>query len=140
MAALEKAYLSFTLPSTPSMKQIDSCEKKNSFIEVGHKQTMDSKADNQTLNGCGFVIKFDDAWTICPNNLNYFLFQERIDFYFETLFETGVDEMSWDDTVNENILSFMSFYHGFIQMLNATLKGNWTFSVRKITSLQKVVP
>lgn len=28
------------------------------------------------------------------------LLKERINFYFETLFETGVDEMSWDDTEN----------------------------------------
>ena len=26
--------------------------------------------------------------------------KERINFDFETLFETGVDEMSWDDTVS----------------------------------------
>ena len=26
--------------------------------------------------------------------------QERINFEFETMFETGVDEMSWDDTVS----------------------------------------
>ena len=26
-------------------------------------------------------------------------FQERINFEFEKMFETGVDEMSWDDTV-----------------------------------------
>lgn len=28
------------------------------------------------------------------------LLKERVDFYLETLFETGVDEMSWDDTEN----------------------------------------
>ena len=27
------------------------------------------------------------------------MFQERINFEYEKLFETGVDEMSWDDTV-----------------------------------------
>ena len=31
--------------------------------------------------------------------INYII-QERINFHFETLFETGVDEMSWDDTVS----------------------------------------
>ncbi|XP_077861879.1 uncharacterized protein LOC100373045 [Saccoglossus kowalevskii] len=28
------------------------------------------------------------------------MIQERVDFKFETIFETGVDEMSWDDTEN----------------------------------------
>ena len=34
--------------------------------------------------------------------LNFILFvfiKERVNFLFETLFETGVDENSWDDTV-----------------------------------------
>ena len=26
--------------------------------------------------------------------------QERVNLTFETMFETGVDEMSWDDTVS----------------------------------------
>ena len=29
--------------------------------------------------------------------------QERINFAFETLFETGVDEMSWDDVVSKDL-------------------------------------
>lgn len=28
-----------------------------------------------------------------------FVFQKRVNFEFEKMFETGVDEMSWDDTV-----------------------------------------
>ena len=30
------------------------------------------------------------------------LWQERVDRDLETMFETGVDEMSWDDTVSKN--------------------------------------
>ena len=37
-------------------------------------------------------------------------FQERINFEFEKMFETGVDEMSWDDTVGcIYIFSFICF-------------------------------
>lgn len=32
--------------------------------------------------------------------VNILILQERVDRSFETLFETGVDEMSWDDTVS----------------------------------------
>ena len=35
-------------------------------------------------------------------------FQERINFEFEKMFETGVDEMSWDDTVG-CIFAFICF-------------------------------
>ena len=35
--------------------------------------------------------------------------EERINFEYETLFETGVDEMSWDDTVSD-LLELFSFF------------------------------
>ena len=32
-------------------------------------------------------------------NLPFLQPEDRVNYAFETLFETGVDEMSWDDTV-----------------------------------------
>jgi hypothetical protein len=33
--------------------------------------------------------------------------QKRVNREFETMFETGVDEMSWDDTVSDNVMMFL---------------------------------
>ena len=32
--------------------------------------------------------------------------QTRVDSHFEKMFETGVDEMAWDDTVSSNSINF----------------------------------
>lgn len=33
-----------------------------------------------------------------------FIFQKRVDCHFEKMFETGVNEMAWDDTVRVNMI------------------------------------
>lgn len=38
------------------------------------------------------------CWSLYINSVSFF--QSRVNFEFETMFETGVDEMSWDDTVS----------------------------------------
>lgn len=36
------------------------------------------------------------------------MIQERVNMEFETMFETGVDEMSWDDTVSNSFSPLIS--------------------------------
>ena len=46
--------------------------------------------------------------------------QKRVNREFETMFETGVDEMSWDDTVSDNT---MVFQHATPQSHICTIVG-----------------
>ena len=53
---------------------------------------------------------------IKTKSFNYF--QERVNFEFETMFETGVDEMNWDDTVSSfqiepSLVQFQDFLSHF---------------------------
>lgn len=43
--------------------------------------------------------------------LKYCYFQERVNLEFETMFETGVDEMSWDDTVRSILKVTATAFH-----------------------------
>ena len=50
--------------------------------------------------------------------------QERVNFDFETMFETGVDEMSWDDTVSIQVIKqSMHFFSHSAPPFFVTLLG-----------------
>ena len=57
--------------------------------------------------------------------------KERVNFYFETLFETGVDENSWDDTVRTLCIHIKEHFKTNIHALSH-LPGT-TFCVPRVT-------
>ncbi len=57
----------------------------------------------------------------CLTTFCLFQPEERVNFEFETLFETGVDEMSWDDTVRIKIYFITSRVSGRGHRIRAVL-------------------